>query len=100
MIGEEWPRVLRVSTAIPTPPHDFIWRSQMETEKENGRRDQKEPRQMMQKKDNAPNNQLKKIRKMEDKKEGKPSSKKIVSTKVPPKEQEAIENPSPPYSQP
>jgi hypothetical protein len=31
--GEEWPRVLRVSTVTPTPPHDFIWRSQMETEK-------------------------------------------------------------------
>jgi hypothetical protein len=41
----------------------------METEKKgNGRRDQKEPRQTMQKKDNAPNNQLKKNRKMEDKK--------------------------------
>jgi hypothetical protein len=49
----------------------------METEKGNGRRDQKEPRQTMQKKDNAPNNQLKKIRKMEDKKEGKPSTKKL-----------------------
>jgi hypothetical protein len=70
MIGEEWPRILRVSTAIPTPPHYFIWRSQMETEKGNGRRDQKEPRQMIQKKDNAPNNQLKKNRKMEDKKKG------------------------------
>ena len=58
-------------------------------------RDLKEPRQTMQKKDNAPNNQLKKIRKMEDKKEGKPSAKKIVSTKVPPKEQEAIESPPP-----
>jgi hypothetical protein len=46
----------------------------------------------MQKKDNAPNNQLKKNRKMEDKKKG---SKKIVSTKVPPKEQEAIEPPLP-----
>jgi hypothetical protein len=33
--------------------------SQMEMEKENGWRDQKETRQMMQKKDNAPNNQLK-----------------------------------------
>ena len=65
----------------------------METEKGNGRRDQKEPRQTMQKKDNALNNQPKKIRKMEDKKkEGKPSSKKIVSTKVPPKEQEAIKS--------
>jgi hypothetical protein len=64
----------------------------METEKGNGRRDQKEPRQTMQKKDNAPNNQLKKNRKMEDKKKG---SKKIVSTKVPPKEQEAIEPPLP-----
>jgi hypothetical protein len=38
----------------------------METEKGNGRRDQKEPRQTMQKKDNAPNNQLKKNRKRED----------------------------------
>jgi hypothetical protein len=42
----------------------------METEKENGWRDQKEPRQTMQKKDNAPNNQLKKNQKMEDKKKG------------------------------
>jgi hypothetical protein len=33
-----------------------------------GWRDQKEPRQMMQKKDNAPNNQLKKNQNMEDKK--------------------------------
>jgi len=42
-------------------------------------RDPKEPRQTMQKKDNAPNNQLKKIRKIEDKKEGKPSTKKLSS---------------------
>ena len=63
----------------------------METEKGDGRRDQKEPRQTMQKKDNAPNNQLKKEPKNGRQKEGKPSSKKIVSTKVPPKEQEAIE---------
>ena len=42
----------------------------METEKENGWRDQKEPRQTMQKKDNAPNNQPKKNQKMEDKKKG------------------------------
>ena len=40
----------------------------MEMEKGNGWRDQKEPRQTMQKKDNAPNNQLKKNKKMEDSK--------------------------------
>jgi hypothetical protein len=72
----------------------------MEAERENGWRDQEEPRQTMQKKDNAPNNQLKRNQKMEDKK-GKPSAKKIVSRKVLPKEQEAIESrPPPPYSQP
>ena len=46
----------------------------------------------MQKKDNAPNNQLKKNQKMEDKK-GKSSAKEIVSRKVHPKEKEAIESP-------
>jgi hypothetical protein len=81
MIGEEWPRVLRVSTVTPTPPHDFIWQSQMETEKGNGRRDQKEPRQTMQKKDNAPNNQLKKNRKMEDKKKGSLHPRKLSPQK-------------------
>jgi hypothetical protein len=79
--GEEWPRVLRVSTVIPTPPHDFIWRSQMEMEKGNGRRDQKEPRQTMQKKDNAPNNQLKRNRKMEDKKKGSLHPRKLSPQK-------------------
>jgi hypothetical protein len=81
MIGEEWPRVLRVSMVIPTPPHDFIWRSQMETEKGNGWRDQKEPRQMMQKKDNTPNNQLKKNRKMEDKNKGSLHPRKLSPQK-------------------
>jgi len=37
------PRVLRVSTAIPTPPHDFMWRSQNGIGKTmgDGRRDPK-----------------------------------------------------------
>ena len=42
----------------------------MEMEQENGWRDQKETRQMMQKKDNAPNNQMKKNQKMEDNNKG------------------------------
>ena len=53
----------------------------METEKGNGRRDQKEPRQTMQKKDNAPNNQLKKNRKMEDKKKGSLHPRKLSPQK-------------------
>ena len=65
----------------PTPTHDFIWRGQMETEKGNGRRDQKEPRQTMQKKDSAPNNQLKKNRKMEDKKKGSLHPRKLSPQK-------------------
>ncbi len=62
----------------------------METEIGNRRRDQKEPRQTMQKKDNAPNNQPKKNQKMEDKKR-EAFNQEIVSIVVPPKEQEAIE---------
>jgi hypothetical protein len=36
---------LRVSTAIPTPPHDFMWRSQNGSGKTmgDGRRDPKKP---------------------------------------------------------
>jgi hypothetical protein len=44
-------------------------------------RDLKEPRQTMQKKDNAPNNQLKKIRKMEDKKKGSLQPRKLSPQK-------------------
>ncbi len=51
----------------------------METEKKDRWRDLKEPRQTMQKKDNAPNNQLQKSQKNGRQKEGKPSAKKIVS---------------------
>ena len=53
----------------------------METEKENGWRDQKETRQTMQKKDNAPNNQLKKNQKMEDKKKGSLQPRKLSPEK-------------------
>jgi hypothetical protein len=53
--------------------------------KEDRWRDLKEPRQTIQKKDNALNNQLKKSQKNGRQKEGKPSAI--------PKEQEAIESP-------
>jgi len=45
--------------------------------KKNGWRDQKEPRQTMQKKDDAPNNQPKKNQKMEDKKKGSLQPRKL-----------------------
>jgi hypothetical protein len=45
--------------------------------KEDRWRDLKEPRQTMQKKDNAPNNQLKKSQKMEDKKKGSLQPRKL-----------------------
>jgi hypothetical protein len=45
--------------------------------KEDRWRDQKEPRQTMQKKDNAPNNQLKKSQKIEDKKKGSLQPRKL-----------------------
>jgi len=53
----------------------------MKMEKENGWRDQKEPRQTMKKKDNAPNNQLKKNKKMEDKKKGSLQPRKLSPEK-------------------
>ena len=53
----------------------------MKTEKENGWRDQKEPRQTMQKKDNAPNNQLEKNKKMEDSKKGSLQPRKLSPEK-------------------
>jgi hypothetical protein len=49
----------------------------METEKKDRWRDLKEPRQTMQEKDNAPNNQLKKSQKMEDKKKGSHQPRKL-----------------------
>jgi hypothetical protein len=51
---------------------------------------------MMQKKDNAPNNQLKRSQKMEDKKGGKPSAKKIVARVVLSKGKRSTRIPSPP----
>jgi len=45
--------------------------------KEDRWRDLKEPRQTMQKKDNAPNSQLKKSQKMEDKKKGSLQPRKL-----------------------
>jgi hypothetical protein len=53
----------------------------------------------MQKKDNAPNNQLKKSQQMKEKK-GKPSAKKIVSRIMLSKGTRSKIIPSPPYSQP
>jgi hypothetical protein len=53
----------------------------MEAERENGWKDQEEPRQTMQKKDNAPNNQLKKNQKMDDKKKGSLQPRKLCPEK-------------------
>jgi hypothetical protein len=70
---------------MPTPPHNFIWHSQMEAEKEKWEMDeetQRKSRQRMHEKDNSPcNNQLKRSKKNGRQKEGKLQPRKLSSKK-------------------